>query len=271
VAGVLLPLIVAAVVYLLALPGVGDAEARVEAILAREGGQALALPPPARLGAAVVSTEDENFYANPLFDVAAGAGRAAVAALGTAEDPGGSTIAQQLAKRLYPHGGGLPGTLEEIGLGVKLSLSYSHEQVLGMYLNSVYYGNGYWGEKAAAEGYFGVSPRRLTWGEAAMLAGLPQAPSAYDPLVHPALARARQRHVLDQLVVNGHLSAAAADRAFRERLPLRGGGGGGSGLGGRAGGRAALPAARRTTPLRRRGRCPAAGRSCRRGRTPRGR
>ncbi|HVV89660.1 MAG TPA: biosynthetic peptidoglycan transglycosylase [Solirubrobacterales bacterium] len=209
------------VLYLLTLPGVGDAEARVEALLAHEGGRVLALPPPARLGAAVVSTEDENFYANPAFDVAAGTGRAALAALGTSEDPGGSTIAQQLAKRLYPHGGGVWGTLEEIGLGVKLSLAYSHEQILGMYLNSVYYGNGYWGDRAAAEGYFGVSPRRLTWGEAAMLAGLPQAPSAYDPEVHLALARTRQRHVLDQLVVNGHLTSAAADRAFDETLPLR--------------------------------------------------
>jgi penicillin-binding protein 1A len=217
----LLVLAIVAAVYLVSLPGVGDAEARVEALLAREGGQLLPSPPPARLAAAVVSTEDENFYANPAFDVAAGAGRAAVAALGTSADPGGSTIAQQLAKRLYPHGGGLWGTLEEIGLGVKVSLAYSREQVLSMYLNSVYYGNGYWGEAAAAEGYFGVSPRRLTWGEAAVLAGLPQAPSAYDPEVHLNLARARQRHVLDQLVANGHLSALAADRAFREPLPLR--------------------------------------------------
>jgi penicillin-binding protein 1A len=218
---VLLLLAIAAAVYLATLPGVGDAEARVEALLAREGGRVLPSPPPVRLAAAVVSTEDENFYAIPLFNVAAGAGRAALATIGTSEDPGGSTIAQQLAKRLYPHGGGVWGTLEEIGLGVKLSLAYSHEQVLSMYLNSVYYGNGYWGDAAAARGYFGVSPRRLTWGEAAMLAGLPQAPSAYDPEVHLDRARARQRHVLDQLVVNGHLSAAAAERAYAEPPPLR--------------------------------------------------
>jgi len=216
----LVPLILAITVWLLSLPGVGGAEAQVEALLTREGGRVLP-PPPARLAAAVVSTEDENFYDDPAIDVVAGAGRAALAALGTSEDPGGSTIAQQLAKRLYPHGGGVWGALEEIGLGVKLSLAYSHEQVLGMYLNDVYYGNGYWGDYAAAEGYFGVSPRRLTWGEAAMLAGLPQAPSAYDPVEHLALARLRQRHVLDQLVTNGHLSAAAAGRAFDEKLPLR--------------------------------------------------
>jgi penicillin-binding protein 1A len=218
---ILVALLAAAAIFLATLPGVGDAEARVDAILARHGGRALAPPPPQRLAIAVVSTEDENFYDNVFFNVTSGAGRAAVAAVGTSEDPGGSTIPQQLAKQLYPHGAGVVGTLEEIGLGVKLSLAYSHEQVLTMYLNSIYYGNGYWGAVAAARGYFGVSPRRLTWGEASLLAGLPQAPSAYDPLRDLPLARLRQRHVLDQLVVNGHLSASAADAAFREPLPLR--------------------------------------------------
>jgi penicillin-binding protein 1A len=89
-----------------------------------------------------------------------------------------------------------------------------------MYLNSIYYGNGYWGILAASRGYFGLSPRRLTWGEASLLAGLPQAPSAYDPVDHLPLARLRQRHVLDQLVANGYLSTAEADAAFREPLPL---------------------------------------------------
>ena len=217
---ILLLLVVAGWVYLSTLPGVGDAESRVEAVLASHGGRLLPPPPPARLAAAVVSTEDENFYDGVLLDVASGAGRAAVATLGSNEDPGGSTIAQQLAKRLYPSGSGLLGTLEEIGLGVKLSLHYSHDQVLDMYLNSIYYGNGYWGVVAAAHGYFGVSPRRLTWGEASLLAGLPQAPSTYDPVHHLALARERQRHVLDQLVANGYLTAAAADAAFREPLRL---------------------------------------------------
>lgn len=104
---------------------------------------------------------------------------------------------------------------------MKLSLAYSHDQVLTMYLNSIYYGNGYWGIVAASRGYFGVSPRQLTWAEASMLAGLPQAPSAYDLVDHLRLARRRQRHVLDQLVVNGHLTSAQADAAFREPLPLR--------------------------------------------------
>jgi membrane peptidoglycan carboxypeptidase len=222
IAALVVLVLASATVYLLTLPGVGNAEARVEAILAAHGGHASALPPPARLSAAIVSTEDENFGENFVFNVASGAGRAAIASFGSGEDPGGSTIPQQLAKALYPHGAGVGGTLEQIGLGIKLSLAYSHERVLSMYLNAIYYGNGYWGDVAAAHGYFGVSPRRLTWGEASMLAGLPQAPSAYDPEVHLATARLRQHHVLDQLVANGHLTQAEAARAFREPLPLAG-------------------------------------------------
>jgi membrane peptidoglycan carboxypeptidase len=209
----------AGAVYLLTLPGVGDAEARMSRLLARHGGTAAPLPPPEKLGRAVVEVEDENFYANPAFDILAGAGRAALATLQGGGDPGGSTIGQQLAKELYPHGGGLAGTLEEIGIAAKLSLDYSKERILSMYLNSVYYGNGYWGDVAAAHGYFGVSPRTLTWGEARMLAGLPQAPSAYDPERHWALARLRQAHVLDQLVDNGVMSARRAAAAFGEPLP----------------------------------------------------
>src|ERR1022692_3334166 len=101
--------------------------------------------------------------------------------LHTTSDPGGSTIPQQLAKQLYGSGTGFGSTLAEIGLGLKLSFAFSHDQVLVMYLNAVYYGNGYWGDVAAARGYFHTTPNALSWPEAAMLAGLPQAPSAYDP------------------------------------------------------------------------------------------
>ena len=90
-----------------------------------------------------------------------------------------------------------------------------------MYLNTVYYGHGYWGYTAAARGYFGTTPTALSWEQAAMLAGLPEAPSAYDPLVHYALAKQRQSHVLDRLVVNHYLTAAQARAAYAERLGLR--------------------------------------------------
>lgn len=208
-------------VYLAVLPSVGDAPQRVSRILAEHHGTPGGAVPPAKLGDAVVAVEDEHFYSNFAINVIDGAGRAAIATLHADQDPGGSTIDQQLAKQLYPHTAGLIGTLQEIGLGVKLALEYSKPQILAMYLNVVYYGNGYWGEVAAARGYFGVSPNRLDWAQAAMLAGLPQAPSAYDPVEHLALAKRRQRHVLDQLVVNHYLTAAQANAAYAEPLGLR--------------------------------------------------
>jgi membrane peptidoglycan carboxypeptidase len=210
---------VGSTIYIISLPGVGDALTRVEHILAVHHGTYARTPPPT-LGDAVVSVEDEHFYDNFLVNVADGAGRAALGVLQTNRDPGGSTIDQQLAKQLYADGDGLGATLNAIALGIKLSLTYSRSQILNMYLNAVYYGHGYWGDFAAAQGYFHTTPARLDWAEAAMLAGLPQAPSTYDPLEHYAVAKQRQLHVLDQLVVNHHLTKAQASAAYRQRQPL---------------------------------------------------
>lgn len=220
VAALVLLVALAGTIYLLSLPTVRDAPARVAAILRAHGGASVGAIPPYRLGQAVVDVEDENFYANVFYNVFAGAARAALATLHTSGDPGGSTIDQQLAKQLYPESGGLGGVLHEIGIGVKLDLSFSKPRILAMYLDAVYFGNGYWGAEAAARGYFGVSADQLSWAEAAMLAGLPQAPSAYDPVHHLALAKQRQRHVLHQLVVNHVLTAAQAAAAYAEPLPL---------------------------------------------------
>jgi len=173
------------------------------------------------LGDAVVAVEDEHFYSNVLLNIFDGAARAGLTALRRRGDPGGSTIAQQLAKQLYPSGGGFGSTLAQVGLGLKLSLSYSKSRILEMYLNAIYFGNGYWGYATACRGYFGVSPDRLSWAEAAILAGLPQAPSDYDPVTHYALAKQRQHEVLNQLVANHVLTAAQSAAAYRQRLPLR--------------------------------------------------
>ncbi|HKN49316.1 MAG TPA: transglycosylase domain-containing protein, partial [Actinomycetota bacterium] len=85
----------------------------------------------------------------------------------------------------------------------------------------VYYGHGFYGLADAAHGYFGTAPERLTWGQATMLAGLVQAPSAYDPYTHLDLARQRQRHVIDRLVATHVFTAAEGDAAFAETLKLR--------------------------------------------------
>jgi membrane peptidoglycan carboxypeptidase len=214
-------LFAAGIAYLAVLPSAGDAPQRVNRILAAHGGTPGGSIPPTKLGDAVVAVEDEHFYSNFVLNIVDGAGRAAIAALHTSQDPGGSTIEQQLAKQLYGAGTGLTSTLREIGLGVKLAIDYPKSQILAMYLNAVYYGHGYWGEVAAARGYFGVSPNDLDWAQASLLAGLPNAPSAYDPLEHLALAKDRQRHVLDRLVVNHYLTAAQANAIYAEPLGLR--------------------------------------------------
>jgi len=89
-----------------------------------------------------------------------------------------------------------------------------------MYLSAVYFGHGFYGLPAAARGYFATAPADLSWAQASMLAGLVQAPSAYDPYAHLDLARRRQRHVLDQLVATGTLTASQADTAFAAPLGL---------------------------------------------------
>lgn len=219
---VLLAVTAAGAGYVAGLPSVGDAQARVARILAAHHSAASVGRLPSKLAAAVVATEDEHFYDNVIYDVAAGMARATVALLAGSHDPAGSTIAQQLAKQIYGQGSGLLATVREIGLGIKLALRYPRQQLLAMYLNVNYYGNGDWGDKAAAAGYFGITPAQLTWAQASLLAGLLQAPSAYDPLTHLSLAKERQLQVLDQLVANHDLSRTQAAIVYRQTLALNG-------------------------------------------------
>ncbi|MGZ4168569.1 MAG: biosynthetic peptidoglycan transglycosylase [Solirubrobacteraceae bacterium] len=203
------------VVYLETLPGVADAPTRARQMMAAHHEPA-GMPAPGRMVAAAVSVEDEHFYDNVAVNVLSGMGRAVLAAVRGGGDTGGSTIDQQLAKQIY---GG--STVRDIGLGVKLAVTYSPRQVMAMYLNVAYYGHGFWGVAQAAAGYFGTTPAHLTWAQAAMLGGLLQAPSAYDPLEHPAVARARERHVLAQLVVNQYLTPRQATIALAAPLRAR--------------------------------------------------
>jgi membrane peptidoglycan carboxypeptidase len=209
--------LIAGAVLLAAVPGVGDARARAAAILREHGGRSVGFPLPSRLAESVVAVEDRRYYAHHGVDPQSLArvvwnglrGRSWAA-------QGGSTITQQLARHLYTGaGGGMLGTLEQVGLAIKLDARYSKAQILGMYLDSVYFGDGHWGIVQASQGYFGKPPRDLSWGEASLLAGLVQAPSVYDPRVHLAAAEHRQRHVLDRLVAAGMLRRPQADAAGR--------------------------------------------------------
>jgi len=219
--GIVLALVLAGLGYELSLPSVADAPGKVAGIVRAHGGELGHLPLPTKLAEAEVAVEDEHFYSNALLDVFDGAARAALTALHTRGDPGGSTIAQQLVKQLYPSGPSFAGTLEQVGLGLKLSLSYSKPRILEMYLNAIYYGNGYWGYLNAAWSYFGIGPDKLNWAEASLLAGLPQAPSDYDPVLHFGLAKQRQLQVLDQLVANHILTTVQAQAAYEAPFPLR--------------------------------------------------
>jgi membrane peptidoglycan carboxypeptidase len=203
---------------LLALPGVGDAPAVAEG-LARAHDAAYpgpALPP--RVAASLVATEDHRFYSEPGIDPVA-VGRLVLGRLDGSPDQGGSTLYQQLARMLYlPGQSGPLAKAEQVLLGIKLGLSYPKAQILQMYADVAYFGHGYYGFAAASCGYFARPPAKLSWGQAAMLAGLVQAPTAYDPLAHLANARARQAHVLIRLIATGSLTPRQAGQAYR--LPL---------------------------------------------------
>ena len=208
---------------LLVTPSVGDAPARAQA-LDRQYGVAYPGPAvPARFAASLVSTEDHRFYSEPGIDVFA-IGRLITGRIAGRPDQGGATLYQQLAKMLYTPGrSGVTIQAEQVGLGIKLDLAYPKWQILQMYADVAYFGHNYYGLAAASCGYFGVTSARLSWPEAATLAGLVQAPTADDPIAHLAAARARESHVLGRLVATGHLSQAQAARFYRQPLDLVGG------------------------------------------------
>jgi penicillin-binding protein 1A len=137
---------------------------------------------------------------------------------------GASTLSQQLAKILYVAGrSGTMAKAEQILLGVKLALSYPKAEILQMYSSVAYFGHGYYGLQAASCGYFAVAPAALTWSQAALLAGLVQAPTADDPLTHLTLARAGEARVLGHLAATGKLTQAQAQRAYQQPLHLTNG------------------------------------------------
>ena len=204
-------------IYLASLPSVNDAPQRVAAYLRIHHSGALIPPAPQKIAVATVAVEDHRFYSNHGIDVISMAHFAWGYLTTGSTTAAGATITEQLVKILYIRDPGTPqGELEMLGLALKLNQSYSKAQILAWYLDVVYYGHQAWGIAQAATIYFHTTPARLTWGEASLLAGLPQAPSAYDPFTHFDLARARQRHVLARLVAVGALTQAQADQAYAQ-------------------------------------------------------
>ena len=169
---------------------------------------------PSYLPEAAVAVEDRRFYSHPGFDLF-GLARAAWADLRAGHVvQGGSTITQQVAKNLFlGNARTLKRKVQEILLTFWLEQSFSKQDILEIWLNRVYLGSGAWGVDAAAHIYFGVSARQVTLAQAAVLAGLPRAPSRFNPRVDPAAAAARAREVLAAMVETGAISTAQAERA----------------------------------------------------------
>jgi membrane peptidoglycan carboxypeptidase len=178
---------------------------------------------------ATVSTEDASFYGNPGVNFR-GLARAAVENLtpfgpGWLEGSGGSSITQQLVKNVYVDpeqrfDRRLERKVKETVIALELKRRYSDDEILGWYLNTIYYGNFSYGVQAASQRYFGVDAKDLSLGQAAMLAGIPQAPGRYTPVIQDNIARGkqRQREVLNLMVTHGYISQAEADQAFAEEL-----------------------------------------------------
>jgi membrane peptidoglycan carboxypeptidase len=201
-------------------PSVGDAPRRAARLASAEKGGPVLTALPSRLATAVVAVEDHRFYQHPGLDVLALTRFAAGAVRG--RDAGGATIDAQLAKVLYTGGRrNWSANLERVGLAVKLDRAYPKRELLLMYLSCVYFGHGFTGATTAARGYFGRDPDQLDWPQAALLAGILQAPNADDPLRHPEQAKSRRDYALARLGAVGALTAAQVTRYQKAGLELR--------------------------------------------------
>ena len=181
---------------------------------------------PTSLIDATLATEDPRFYENPGFDAAAILRAFWQNIRGQSIMSGASTITQQLVRNslIEPdqrYERSYTRKIKEVVLAYQLSQRFTKEEILARYLNEICYGNLAYGVEAAAQAYFGKHVGELTVGEAAMLAGLPQAPALNDPLTNPRQAKDRQAEVLGLMVRHGYLAQSAADAAGREQLDFQ--------------------------------------------------
>ncbi|ANR71143.1 glycosyl transferase family 51 [Selenomonas sp. oral taxon 126] len=171
---------------------------------------------------AIVAIEDRRFYDHMGFDLT-GMGRAALVNIqhGRIEE-GASTITQQLVKNLFlANEQTLTRKVQELLLALDIEIAYSKDEILEMYLNVVYYGSGFYGVNAAAEGYYGKPPAALDLPEASMLAGIPNAPSELSPFENFIAAKKRQAVVLDTMEAQGMIDARTAEDAKIQPLNFR--------------------------------------------------
>ena len=178
---------------------------------------------PLALQQATIATEDASFYSNPGVDVVGIVRAFWINLTGGEVLAGGSTLTQQVARNMLldPQERAertLTRKLRESMLAWRLARAYTKDEILALYLNQTYYGHLAYGVEAAAQTFFGKSAADLDLAESALLAGLPQAPSLYDPLLYPEAAQERQGVVLDLMVKQGYVTEEAARLARAETL-----------------------------------------------------
>lgn len=170
---------------------------------------------------AVLAIEDARFFEHNGVDYR-GMVRAALANLGQAKSQGASTITMQVARNVYLSSEkSYVRKIYEVLLTFKLEHLLTKEQILEIYMNQIFLGHRAYGFAAASQVYFGKPLKDVTIAEAAMLAGLPKAPSAYNPISNPKRARVRQLYIIDRMLENGFITAEEAKAAKVEPLKLR--------------------------------------------------
>jgi penicillin-binding protein 1A len=178
---------------------------------------------PGHVAAAFLAIEDRRFFAHGAVDLRRVAGAVWANLRSRAFDQGFSTLTMQLARNLFPED--IPGArrttarkLLEIRVAQEIEARFSKPEILELYLNHIYFGNGARGIEPAAQQYFRCPAARLTLAQAALLAALPKAPSHYDPRLRPAQALARRNLVLARMAEQGRVGREAAAAAAREPL-----------------------------------------------------
>lgn len=162
---------------------------------------------------AIIAVEDHRFYEHKTIDLISIA-RATVSNLRQKDfKEGGSTITQQTAKNMYfiTEDNVISRKIAEILVGIDLENNYDKDEILEIYINTIYFGDGYYGIKEASNGYLNKSPTDLTISEATMLAGVPNAPSIYAPTKNLNLTQSRQKKVISSMVENNYLTQEEAD------------------------------------------------------------
>ena len=170
---------------------------------------------------AVLAIEDARFFQHGGVDYK-GVLRAGLANLGRVKSQGASTITMQVARNVYLSSEKtFTRKIYEILLTFKLEHLLTKDQILEIYMNQIFLGNRAYGFAAASEAYFGKPLKSVSIAEAAMLAGLPKAPSAYNPISNPKRARARQQYIIERMEENGFITAQQAEQAKKEELKIR--------------------------------------------------